>query len=149
MKYDGDTDTDDHGLRGPSNDDQWEMVSAQSHGAAPADKQAATIAVRNYYAAAANDDGAKGCQMLTTRLASAISTSGAKTCASSLARLFEQQHTHIATENPATMIVTGVHVADDVAFVTLGFRTSQEGEMLLQREGRAWKINALFDSPLP
>jgi hypothetical protein len=24
-----------------------------------------------------------------------------------------------------------------------------EGEIVLQREGRAWKIDALFESPLP
>ena len=45
--------------------------------------------------------------------------------------------------------MTGAHVNGAAALVTLGFRTVPEREIILQREGGAWKIDALFDSPLP
>jgi hypothetical protein len=153
LKSDSDADSDDHQDTGPSSDDQQEMGSAVRHGASSADKRAITSIVRRYYAAAAIGDGTKGCSLLASSLATAITTQQSqlanRTCAASLARLFKQQHQHLTAENATTMVVTGVHVSKTVGFVTLGFKKQPEGELVIQREDGTWKINALFDSPLP
>jgi hypothetical protein len=153
LRSDGDLDPDDQG-KAP-NDDEWEMAAA-GHGASGAEQRAITSIVRNYYAVATAGDGAKGCSLLDHALAQATAqgagnaaTGGASTCAASLSLLFKQQHQYLAAEDAATMVVTGVHVKGSVGVVTLGFKTMPEAELLLHRDGRAWRINALFDHQLP
>jgi hypothetical protein len=154
LKSDSDKDTDEH-QKGPSNEDMREMVTA-SHGAGAANRRAITIVIKRYYLAAVAGDGAKGCALLapalaeaTTREQAQIAPGAGKSCTASLTRLFGQQHQRLVAEDPATMVVTGVHVDGDAGLATLGFRAMPEGEIVLQREGRAWKIDALFESPLP
>lgn len=154
LKSDSDKDADEH-QKGPSNEDMGEMVTA-SHGARPADKRAIAAVVKRYYAAAVAGDGATGCSLLDPALAEAtaheqtpIAAGTGKSCAASLSRLFAQQHKRLAAEEPATMVVTGVHVDGDAGLVTLGFRAAPEGELVLQRDSGVWKVDALFESGLP
>jgi hypothetical protein len=153
LRSDADLDPDDRG-KGP-NDDEQGMVAA-GHGASLADRRAIATIVRTYYAAAKAGDGAKACSLLDATLVTAITEeagklapSDARTCVTSVSRLFKQQHQYLVAEDPGTMVITGVHVKDAAGVATLGFKTMPEGEILLQREGRAWKINALFDHQLP
>jgi hypothetical protein len=154
LKSDGDEDPDDEPGR-PGRDDQKILV-AMRYGASSADRRAIASVVRSYYYDAAAANGAKGCLLLDSSLATAVAEEpsqsphvGASTCAASLSRLFEQQHLHLAEEEVSTMVVTGVHVNGTLGLSTLGFRAAIEAEIVLQREGRTWKMAALFDSPLP
>lgn len=151
LKYDGDPDSDDHPGTGPSTDDQETLV-AYGHPAKPADRQAITTVVRAYYAAALAADGSKGCSLLQSGLASDVAEEQGRpgaTCATALSALFEQEHQHLAGEEVATMAITGVYAQGNAGSVTLGFHSAPEAEIVLAREGRAWKVDALFDSELP
>jgi hypothetical protein len=151
---DGDGDADEQ-EKGPSTDDRGGMV-ATGYGARRADRQAITAVVKSYYAAATAGDGTRGCSLLSSSLATSIAEgedqsgpSGARTCAASLSPLFKEQHQRLTAEDFTTMVVTGVHVNGTAALATLGFKAMPESEIVLQREGRTWKIDALFDSTLP
>jgi hypothetical protein len=126
---------------------------AVGYGASRADKKAITAAVRSYYAAATAGDGTKGCSLLSASLATATaeesSSGGSGACAESLSRQFKEQHQRLAAEDYTTMVITGVHVKGAEGLATLGFNTALESEIALLREGRKWKIDALFDSALP
>jgi hypothetical protein len=154
LKSDSDGDADER-QKGPSSEDMRGMT-ATGHSVSGADRRAITTVVKSYYLAAAAGDGAQGCPLLDSSLATATTEEQSqlvpnttKTCAASLSRLFEQQHQHLAAEEPTTMVVTGVHVNGATGLATLGFRTMPESEIVLQRKGRTWKIDALFDSLLP
>ncbi len=149
-KDDSDNDFDDH-HRGPSDDDQ-ETIAAHGHDATPSDWRAITAVVREYYEAATNSQGAKGCALLQPSISTEVAAeqgSAHGTCAVSLTTLFHEQHAHLAAEDYRTMVFTGVHVAGGTGSVTMGFREAPEAEIVLEREGSAWKVAALFDSGLP
>jgi len=152
LKTDGDPDADDRSTK-PSNDDELEMGRAARSGASAADRAAVTAVVKRYYTAAAAGDGAAGCTMLFASLAAAIAAEapGAYkgSCAAALSRQFAREHQHLAGEQVGSMIVTGVHVSGAVGYATLGFQHAIEAEVILQREAGGWKLNSLFDSPLP
>lgn len=152
LKSDGDDDPDDHGAT-VSRDDEQELIAGSSREARPSDLRAVSVAVKRYYAAALAGDGARGCALLERTLAKAIAEDaahgGGSTCATALSRLFQNQHRYLSAEQPATMVITGVRIEGDVALTTLGFKRTPEGEMILQREGGGWKLDALFDSGLP
>jgi hypothetical protein len=152
LKDDTDSDADDR-ANGRSDDDEVDMVAA-GHGASQGDRRLIAGAVKNYFAAASSGNGVEGCALLHSSLASSLGqertgSSRAATCASTLSLLFKQQRQHLANEDVATMVVTGVHVDGAVAMAMLGFRKMPESEIVLKREGRSWKIDALFDSTLP
>lgn len=149
LKSDGDGDPDDRGQKQFSDDQKETLALAPSPSGA--ETRAIATMVRNYYAAATDEDGATGCSLLASSLATAISErqvadGGTKTCAMSLSVLFKQQHQRMAAEEPSTMVVTGVHVSGTLGLATLGFRAMPEAQIIIQREGDTWKIDALFDS---
>lgn len=153
LKSDGDNDADEH-RRDVSNDDELELVRASRSGATAAERREVTAMVKRYFAAAAAGDAPTACSMLMSSLAAAVaaqstSKSGGPSCAASLALLLSRQHEHLAGEQVASMIVTGVHVSGATAYATLGFRNAIESEVVLQRQGGSWKMNSLFDSSLP
>jgi hypothetical protein len=154
-KFDDDDDRDEH-QTGPSKDDEQDVMPTATQTVTGTEKQTITAVVHSYYAAATAGDGIKGCSLLASSLATAIAQGqspppygSTKSCPTSLSQLFKSQHHHFATENVATMVVTGVHVGGNGGFVTLGFRKIPESELALLREGRTWKVDALFDSTLP
>jgi hypothetical protein len=149
LKADEDTDSDEHNS-GPSDDDTH-VMPAGAHPAGNSDTRAIAAAVKRYFAAATAEQGTNGCSLLDQPLAQAIAGEhpGGGSCSASLAALFKAQHQHFLAENTNTMVVTGVFVSGAEGFVKLGFRTSPETEITVQREGGAWKIDALSDSILP
>jgi hypothetical protein len=156
LKSDGDPDADDHS-KGLSNDDQDEMVLAarRRSGESAPDRQAVETIVKRYFAAGAAGDGATGCSLLYSSLATAVAAEpgqprpGQSPCAASLSRLFARQHQHLAAEQVGSMVVTGVHISGAVGYVTLGFKQALESEIIVRREHGKWTMDALFDSTLP
>ncbi len=149
---DGDIDPDD---QGKSPNDNTPGIKAAGPPANGADRRTIAALVRDYYATALAGDGAKACLLLDSTLATAITVggsgpraSGPSTCTAALSRLFKQQHNYLASEDPRTMVVTGVYLKNSEAIATLGFKTMPQSEILLEREHGMWKINAVFDDPL-
>jgi hypothetical protein len=154
FKNDGDHDTDDdrsYGKEAP--DDARAVLAEYGSEAGQADERAIAALVKSYYAAAAAGDGAKACSLLTRSLAATLAESSGRSagkgCAAPLSRLFEQQHTHLLADDVATMVVTAVHIKGNAGLAVLGFRRAPEGSTIVEREGGAWRINALLDNEMP
>jgi hypothetical protein len=155
-KNDGDSDDDDTSRDRTPGDDA-PLLKTFKYKADRADTQTITRLVESYYAAAAAGDGAKACALLSSSLATGFVASrgrsvsgGGSSCAASLSLLFEREHRQLANEDVPTMTVTAVRLdGGDLGVAELGFRAAPEAELLLEREGRAWKIGALFDGRLP
>lgn len=153
LKSDGDIDTDGPGKL---NDDYTERGVAGGREASNSIRPAIVRTIREYYAAAAANDGSKTCALLDPPLAAAIAEepnrllpSSSKTCATSVSLLLKQQHQTLSTEEPSTMVVIAVRIFAAEGMAILGFRKVPEAEIPLQRVGNVWKINSLFDGPLP
>jgi ketosteroid isomerase-like protein len=155
LKIDGDSDADDRS-KATSRDDQGEMVlpARLNSGSSAADKRAIEALVKRYLAAAAAGDGATGCSLLYSGLAAATAAQpgsprpGQSACAAALSNAFAQERQHLAAEQVASMVVTGVHVNGVLGYVTLGFKRALESGIVVRREGRVWKMGALADSTL-
>jgi|HubBroStandDraft_3_1064219.scaffolds.fasta_scaffold144276_2 hypothetical protein len=154
---DADRDNDDPGYGdiGRENDDS-RLLSEYGSPAGKAEKQAITAVVKRYFAAAAAGDGATACSLLTPSfVAGVVENAGTSAqdatagCASSVSRLLAGQHEQLAEDEVATMVVIDVRIKHDFALAVLGFKNAPEAEILLQRDGHAWKLAALFDSELP
>jgi hypothetical protein len=158
LKADGDGDNDDengHQRKGTVNDDEATLAEyGRAVGAAEL-REIEAIVKRYYAAAAAAGDGATACSLLSSSLAAALAgqgqsaQSGPAACAAAASKVFTQQHQHFASEEVATMVVTSVHVKGQFGLAALGFHAVPEGKILLQRQGRAWKLGALLDSEMP
>jgi hypothetical protein len=153
LKNDGDKDSDDarHPMNAP-NDDQV-LFATYGKKASPADARAVTSLVKRYYTAAAAGDGATACSLLHSSIATGLAASRSQagqgvrdTCATSMSLLLKQQHQHLIAEDAATMVVTRVLTKGDIGLAMLGFRTVPESQIVIEREGHTWKVDALFDS---
>jgi hypothetical protein len=156
-KQDGDYDFDDVAgyHSGPTNDD-LSLLATYGHRAPPAEARAVTALVKRYYAASAAGDGATACTLLSASLAGGLASATSQpvrgagtTCAGPMSLLLEHQHAQLAAKEVATMTVIAVHTKGDIGLAVLGFRTTPQSEMILVREGGAWRINALFDGIMP
>lgn len=154
LKDDGDKDSDDGAYPGHPEQDDQSFLAGYGHRVPPTLASTIAALVKRYYAASLAGDGASACELLDAGLATALAAQqgpaahGAAACAASLSPLLVQQHQHLLAEEPATMVVTGVYAKDNVGVVVLGFRNAPESIIVLAREGHAWKVDALFDSPL-
>ena len=154
LKEDGDKDSDDGAYpTHPGRDDQ-SFLATYGIRARPAVVRTIAALVKRYYTVSLAGDGASACGLLDAGLATALAAQqgtaahGTAACGASLSPLLTQQHQHLLTEEPATMVVTSVYAKDNLGVAVLGFRNAPEGVIVLAREGHAWKIDALFDSPL-
>ncbi|HTA15893.1 MAG TPA: hypothetical protein VK781_13640 [Solirubrobacteraceae bacterium] len=126
-------------------------MAAYGGEASEADTRAVTAVIRKYYAAAAAEDGQAACQLLYSSLATGLAEGvggGGKTCPAAISVLFKQQHSHIVADDVPTMVVISVHAKGNLGLAVLGFRRVPESEILVEREGSSWKIDALFDSEM-
>jgi hypothetical protein len=153
LKEDGDKDGDDHGRPVRGENDDLTLFAAYGRRASSADARAITALVKRYYAASATEDSATACSLLSSSLITGVVTEqsqtgqgAGKTCPASIAPLLKQQHQQLVADDVATMVVTSVHVKGDLGLAALGFRTMPEAEIVVEREGQAWRIDALFDS---
>jgi hypothetical protein len=155
LRVDGDHDNDDEPHATAAVNDDVGLFKAYGKTASPADTRQITALVKAYYAAALAGDAAKACSLLHADLAAELAAqqvqpvhSGLGTCARSMSALLVQQHPQLVADEVPTMLVTSVHVKRDVGLAVLGFRRMPEGEIVLQHEGKTWKLDALFDSNL-
>jgi hypothetical protein len=157
LKYDGDKDFDD--TQGGRNDPEYDssiLFSSLGGRASAADTQAVTTLVKSYFAASAAEDGARACSLLAAGLADGLQANQSQSagsphdrCANSLSSLLAQQHSQLVADDVATMVVTSVHVKGNLGVAALGFRAAPESEILVEREGHTWKIDALFAGLMP
>ena len=155
-KDDGDKDNDDSSHPSSLQDDDRVLLAAYGNEASKADRQAVAAVVRSYYAAAAAGNGAEACSLLYPSLARGLVVApggpGQKTgntCASVVAALYRLQHARLTADDVATMAVTDVHVKDGLGMAVVGFKRMPRGEILIERDGGVWKVDALFDSQMP
>jgi hypothetical protein len=154
LNYDGDTDPDDESGSKPSaqNDDQHLL---KEYGVKPSatEMQAIATSVKSYFAASAQENGARACSLiaksLATGLATSSGTSGNTACAKAMTTILAQEHAQLAADEVATMTVITARVKNSLALAVFGFRQQPEREILLQHEGRTWRIDALTPSQLP
>lgn len=148
LKADGDKDADDQGAGypHPEQDDQ-EFLARYGHGADPATASAIAVLVKRYYAATLAGDATRACALLDPTLARQLTEqSAAGACPAALAPALAQRHRYLLTEEPATMTVLGVYARGTLGLAVLGFRRSPETDVLVEREGSAWKLDSLFDN---
>jgi hypothetical protein len=157
LKNDGDEDYDDAPNYRHGNRDARIFLTTYGHLASPAETRAVRKLIRNYYTAAAAGDGASDCALLDTALATGLvpeqsgsSNAGAhNTCATAMSQLLAQQHQRLVADDIPSMIVPAVYLKGNFGLAVLGFRRTPESEIVITREGHAWKIDALFDSEMP
>jgi ketosteroid isomerase-like protein len=121
--------------------------------ASRSDRLAIASLVRRYYVAAAAEDGARACAMLSPDIVAGLSeepaSSSAPTrqnaCAMSMSRVLKAQHQLLMEDDVPTMVVIDVRVDRDVATATLGFRRMPVGSVRLRGEKGVWKMDSMLD----
>jgi hypothetical protein len=156
LEEDGDGDRDDEPH--PANAENGDRILLSNYGsrAGPRDVDAVTALIKRYYAAAAAGDGTTACSLLSRSIAATVASDQGQSsqgrregCAGYMSTLFKQQHQQLVADDVATMVVVSVHVKGDLGEALLGFRTVPEASMLVEREGRLWKIGSLLDGGTP
>lgn len=143
--------------------DDDHTIRAYGHRASTIDKLAIAALVKRYYAVAAAGDGAEGCSLLLPRLkkeanlgevaevtyppALSIPPLHGKSCARIMSLLFKEDHKRLTVES-TTQQITAVRVKRDRGLALLGFPTMPERYLPVQRDGGAWKIDALLDDEI-
>ena len=150
---DADNDPDDRRTPGYVNDEE-SLFPTYGRGASPADTRAIATLVKRYLAAATSDEGTMACSLLDATLVRELAAAGSgegsgDSCATALPALFMRQHPRTTAADVATMTVISVHVKGDVGLAELGFRTLPEQELIAEREGHTWKIDALLGNYMP
>lgn len=110
--------------------------------------------VKRYYRAWATQDATAVCSMLDRTLAIGLDNGGQPspsnaTCAAAVKPLIASHPARPTGEAIATMVVTSVHVAGNMAMAVTGFRAMPERAILLERESGTWKLASLFDTSIP
>ncbi len=150
---DGDNDPDDRRAPGFVNDEE-SLFPTYGRGASPADARTIASLVKRYLAAAAAGDGATACSLLDATLLRELGEAGDERgdeaeCAKILPSLFERERPRLSAADVATMTVISVHVKGRLGLAELGFRTLPEQELIAEREGREWKIDAPLGNFMP
>jgi hypothetical protein len=150
VREDGDPDGDDIPGHTASEGDNPSYFATAGPRADRASRKAITRLVKRYYAAAADGDAVTACSLLAKSLAEELppGTTGRAVgeCPRAMAKTLSQERQQLREEDPATMIVLDVRVKGDLGLAILGFKAWPLGSILLEREGRAWKVDALLDS---
>jgi hypothetical protein len=156
VKEDGDEDSDDQRPPVMVGADEQPLLTTYGGNASPADARAITALVKNYYTASAAGDAARACSLLYASLAGGLAAQqsqavpGARaTCTEPMSALLGQQRARLAAEDASTMAVTAVHVKGDLGLAVLGFRRTPASQIVVEREGRTWKIDALVATYMP
>jgi hypothetical protein len=150
---DFDNDTKDR-LRGYTDGDDTSVL-AFGRAASVTETRAVTAVVKRYYAAAAAEDGARACALVTSVYLIAIPedygrTTGpsymrGKTCSIALSGLFKHEHKRLVTG----VKLTGARIAGNRAYVLVGSRTLPASYLTLEREASGWRVSGLLGVPLP
>lgn len=148
-RLDGDTDEDDEHPLTAGNDDS-SLFSTYGTSASPADSRVIGALVKRYFAAAAASNGAAACALLDVTLAHQLveGEPSSGDCARALSLQLVRQHELLAADDVATMTVIYVHVKGSLGLAALGFRKAPEQQIIVEREGGEWKVDALVGSDL-
>jgi hypothetical protein len=156
IKRDHDDDSDSHSNHSYDMDDH--SVQYYGHAASQADRRLVTAVVMRYYAAAAADDGTRGCSLIDVSLAKGLSEEynqasspaylRSKTCAGVMSKLFKYKPER-SSADLAAIRVTGVRVKDDSGLALLRLPTAEVREISVERERGAWKVSMFSDTTLP
>jgi hypothetical protein len=135
-----------------------------AHAAGPIDKQEVERLVRRYYAAAAGGAGATACSLMSSSLATGPSLGDlveatypvapsvpplrGRSCASIMSLLFAEDHRRLIADS-TTLQVVMVRVGLTRGLALLGFRTTPERQIGVEREHGVWKIDSVLDRALP
>lgn len=153
LKLDGDLDNDDEPHPVKAEADELPLLRHSGGKASPADARAISTLVKSFYAASAAVDGARTCSLMHTGLASALAAQHSEraheTCAEAMSVLLRREHRRLLSEDVSTMVVISVHVKGDLGLAVLGFRATPESQIVVEREGQAWKIDTLFGTYMP
>ncbi len=165
LKEDGDRDGDDGSHPKQAGLDNGSLLATYRGIANQVETRAITMLVKRYYAASLSDDAARACALLSAALGKGLAVRQAQltqlgrttataqdargTCVAAISPLLAQEHQHLATEDPTTMRMIGLHLKGNLALVVLGFKRAPEAEIIVEGKGRAWKIGALFDGEMP
>jgi len=152
LKEDGDNDGEDHGHTQTGENDDQSLFASYSP-ASPQQARTISTLVRNYYQASSAENARRACELLSASLLSGLvpgpATGGHGGCATMFEPLLAQQHRRLLEDQVTTMTVIRVLVKGQVGLVVVGFRAMPESDIVVAREGRTWKIDALFDSLVP
>jgi hypothetical protein len=153
------TDADKDNDIGTSGDDEVNgEVLYSGRKADPTDKRTITALIKRYYAVAAAEDGLRACSMLYSTVAEAVAEDygvtpngpaymKGNTCPKVMTLLFKHEHPQIALELPK-LDVFRIRLNGLRGHAVLRFGNLPERELFLQREGHAWRIDALLDSEI-
>jgi len=136
---------------GDHNDDDFHVLDF-GHVPGPAEREAITALVTNYYAAAAAGEGAKGCSLLVPFIAESVAESighspklRGKTCPVVMSKLFKYNHSELANKS-ASLKVMRVGVEGDKSLVALEFPTIPEvRQITVRRTGGTWRVLSVLD----
>ena len=152
---DGDHDDDDEERNRHMENDDQSLFETYGSSATPGNTRAIGALVRAYLTAVAASNGTAGCGLLDATLARSFVEYGAqaggakhKNCAEALSLLFGQQRPRLTPGSVATMTVINVYVKGRIGLAELGFRTTPEQQLTVEREGGTWKIGELLGSDL-
>lgn len=152
LHADGDKDGDE-GSGSPDRGQDEQSLLAGYRRAGPRQARAIAALVSDYYAATLAGNGSRACRLLSATQQAGVGgegpSSGRSSCAAAMTSLLTQQHAHLASEDPATMVVVAVYTHGDEALAVVGFRTAPESELLLVSEHGGWRVDELFDSEMP
>jgi hypothetical protein len=137
----------------PDADDR--ATFAYGHAPSATQRKAISLTVKRYYAAAAVEEGAAACALLSPNLARSIPEDygqgagpaylrGGKTCAGVMSMLFKHSHKELTQ----VIDVIDVRVNRTDAQVVLSSPSLRAGSILLTRLGSAWRMRELLDVPL-
>jgi hypothetical protein len=156
-------DRDDDDMNGGVDPDDNHLRSI-GHAAGMADRQAIAQLVRRYYAAAETADGETACSLLSRRLAGETNLGEAaeaiyppapsspplrgEPCAQVMSTMFKAGHRQITVAS-STLVVTQTRVNGSCAIAFLGFASTPERQLRLEREHGEWKVEELLDSYIP
>jgi hypothetical protein len=157
----GDGDGDDGGH--PHNDYDDHRIRDYGHAASTAEVRAVTTLVKRYYTAAAADDGTVACSLIYSRFtknpgftdaipSAYVPVPGSavlrgKSCAQVASLLFGLDHQQLAEE--VTVQMTSLRIDGIHGLALLGFKSTPERWIPVDRESNAWKIGAFLDNEVP
>lgn len=134
-------------------------VRFYGHAVSDPERHVISALVERYYAAAAAENGATACTMISAPIVDSIPETlggpagppylqGNKTCAKIVSRLFAQNHEQLSTYD-ALLHVDGVRRSGDRVLVIMRFRGHPARQIAAVDEHGSWKIQALLDDELP
>ncbi|MGC2374851.1 MAG: hypothetical protein WA484_13345 [Solirubrobacteraceae bacterium] len=153
-----DRDGDSDNSSGSYYDSDDNSVRGFGHAADAADRKAIVSLVRRYLGAAAAEDGATACALVLRSEARAVPEDYGRppappyargtTCAAVMSMLFAHYHRQLAA-HAAPVAVGDVRVDRGEGVAVLAFRALPGRQMRVIRDGRAWRVEVLFDTELP